>query len=1025
MTTTTTHPGAETLAAFGEGRLPPDERARLIEHIEGCDDCVAALEAVNETMATRNVVGFRRRNWWLAAAAAAVVAGVLSLTVLREREPMDRLIELVPRSARPVEARLSGAFPWAAYRGPMRAEDAQADPDRMKLIGTAGELVAAADREPSADAQQAAGVALLVIDQPMAAIARLRAAADASPNDARAWSDLTAAQYSAALRLNRAALLPEALASADRALRSDPRLPEGRFNRALILERLGLVQEARAAWDRYLEVDASSQWAAEARARLAKLGAKASASNAQKRRTFAEAETLGRWAEAMQRGDAAGAKRELEAARAAGAELVRTSGESLLSEAVRSAEMTTATLPEAHALYRRGRIAYSKRELDAARADLERAASLFGSSPMSLVARYYAASVLFDRNDVALARQALEELLREADAHPHFIALGALVRWELALCLMVDGDWSGALPLLDESRTAFARLDERNHLGFIESLLADVLLSLGRPDDAWAARTRAFALLSEQGSGDRLPVSLKAAAQMEMRRGLLTTARAVLDVAHASAIASDAIAADVLVHSAMVDAALGDGGAAARSLREGAAAAGRIRDTTTRELAEAHLELAGAAAIVKSDPRRAREMLTSAIDAYRAKSRTVFLPECYLLRARAASSAGEAAADLESGIEALEHSRIRTGAVVGTGVLNAGVALFEDAIRLSADYGDVKRAFAYAERSRAQLGGAPSSITELQQHLGTTDAAVLEIVALPEELVAICVTAGDAVMVRRPVRREALEELAARSARAAEDKQSLTQIYELVVRPFESHLARSRQLIVVADRALQSVPFAALYDETMRRYLVERMAVSMAMSAGALRQAGQPVLQQVLAVGLPSGESAAGLPESANEIAGVTALYPSAVTIAPDGATFAAFAGAAPRANVIHIAGHTERQSDDHGTALVFANGRVTWSAIASRPLPYAPIVVLAACESLQPLGNGFLAAGASDVVGTLTPIADADAHDLFQSIHEHLAAGLAPADAVRAVQVEALTRRSGAWRSIASLTRCINTKRS
>lgn len=1023
MTTTSTCPGSETLAAFGEGRLPRAQAAEVMAHIEGCDDCIAALEAVSETIATRNVVGFRKRNLWLAAAAAAVVIAVLSFVVTRDREPMHRLIALAPRSARPVEARLSGGFPWAAYRGPMRAEDVQADPQRMKLIGTAGDLVAAADRDRSARAQQIAGVALLVIDEPMPAIARLRAAVDASPNDAKAWSDLAAAQYAAALRFNRTALLPESLASTDRALRIDPRLPEALFNRALVVERLGLVQEARAAWQRYLEVDPSSPWAAEARERLSKLAATPAASNAQSMRTFAEAETLGRWAEAVQRGDETIAKRELEQARAVGETLAHTSGESLLQEAVRAIDH--ANLAEAHALYKRGRIAYSKRELDAALADLDRAAQLFGSTPMSLLARYYAASARFDRNDVAAARQQLETLLADANSHPRFIALGALVRWELALCLMVDGDWSGALPLLDASRASLVRLDERNHLGFVESLLADTLLSLGRADAAWAARTRAFALLSENGSGDRLPMSLKGAAQMEMRRGRLTTARALLDVAHASAIASDAIAADVLIHRAMADVALGDSDAATRSLREGAAAADRIRDASTRELAHAHLEVAGAAALVKADPSRAREMLTRAIAAYQAKSRTVFLPESYLLRARADASPDEATADLESGIEALEHSRIRTGGIVGTGVLNAGVALFEDAIRLSADRGDVEQAFAYAERSRAQLGSAPADLAALQQQLRSSDAAVLQIVALPQELVVICVTATDKALVRHPMRRDAIESLASRAAKSDEDKRALGELHELIVRPFEALLAHSDQLIVIADRSLQSIPFPALYDATAKRYLIERFAVSMAMSASALRPVGKSASHQLLAVGLPSGESAAGLPESASEIAGVSALYANAVTIAPERATFAAFADAAPRADVIHIAGHTERQSDDSGNALVFAKERVTWSAIAQHPLPHSPVVVLAACETLQPLGNGFLAAGARDVVGTLTPIADADARDLFQSIHRHLAAGSAAADAVRAAQIEALARQSNAWRSIESLTRCINTKRS
>jgi len=186
----TTCPDAEVLAAFAEGRLSRDEAAEVLAHIDGCDDCMATLEALNETIATRNVVVMKpRRAWWLAAA-ATVAIGIAALFVGREqRSPMTRLIELASVSARPVEARLSGGFPWASYRGPMRADNGETDPQRMHLIGTAGDIVAAADRDKSAEAQQAAGVALLVIDQPLPAIERLRAAVQASPNDAAAWSD--------------------------------------------------------------------------------------------------------------------------------------------------------------------------------------------------------------------------------------------------------------------------------------------------------------------------------------------------------------------------------------------------------------------------------------------------------------------------------------------------------------------------------------------------------------------------------------------------------------------------------------------------------------------------------------------------------------------------------------------------------------------------------------------------------------------------------------------------------------------
>ena len=314
-------PDAETLAAVAEGFISRKESAALLAHIDDCEDCMAALAAVNETIATRNVVPFARRHTWWLAAAAVLVIGVMSFVVLRdrsvlpfrERSSMARLIELAPRSARPAEARLSGGFPWAAYRGPMRADDENADPQRMRLIGTAGDIVAAADRDRSANAQQTAGVALVLIDKPIAAIDRLRIAVQKSPGDAAAWSDLAAAQYSAALDLSRPSLLPEALDSVDHALRIDSRNAEARFNRALILERLGLTQEARAAWERYLEIDSTSPWAMEARERLAKIKATPAAtqSDAQHARTFAEAETLGRWGEALQRGDAPEAERGL------------------------------------------------------------------------------------------------------------------------------------------------------------------------------------------------------------------------------------------------------------------------------------------------------------------------------------------------------------------------------------------------------------------------------------------------------------------------------------------------------------------------------------------------------------------------------------------------------------------------------------------------------------------------------------------------------------------------------------------
>jgi tetratricopeptide (TPR) repeat protein len=212
--------------------------------------------------------------WWMAAVAAAMLIAVIAFPLLRRRnDPIARLIALAPASARQVEPRLSGGFAWAPYRGPMRSTDSAADAERLKLGGAAGDAIDRAQRDGSEQAQHAAGIALVLVDQPAQAVDRLRIVAEQSPNDVHVWSDLAAARYAAAVELQRPSLLPEALAAADRALRIDPKSAEALFNRALILEHLGPAGEARKAWLRYLDVDSSSSWATEARAHLGELPA--------------------------------------------------------------------------------------------------------------------------------------------------------------------------------------------------------------------------------------------------------------------------------------------------------------------------------------------------------------------------------------------------------------------------------------------------------------------------------------------------------------------------------------------------------------------------------------------------------------------------------------------------------------------------------------------------------------------------------------------------------------------------------
>ena len=1066
------HPDAETLAAFVDGTLPRAEVADVLSHLDRCPECTRQVRAANEERAER-ARPVREAWWWTVAAAAALIA-LVALPFVRDsrRSPAERLVELAPRSLRAVEPRLTGGFAWAPYRGPARAPAGESDAAQLKLKGVAGELLERADRERSAAAQHDAGIGLALIGETSQAVTRLRAATASAPRDARAWSDLAAAQYALAVQLGRPSVYAEALASADAALRLDPRLAEALFNRALILEALGLTGDARAAWERYLAADPSSPWAAEARTRLSRLpqatgeslfrrqlplleeaaaqgdAARVNALVAQHRlqaRTWGEAEHLGQWGES-------GAPRPLAVARAVGDALARLGGERLLHDAVRAIDRDSGRplLAEAHALYRRGRIAYSRQELAEGERDLRGAAALFarGGSPMALVARYYAASARYDRNDVAGAERELETLL--AQVPPEYAALGAQVRWQLALCRMQQDDWSGALPLVREAERTFRRLGERSNAGFLQTLLADTLMSLGRPDEAWAARIESFRIAAAEGRTHRLAISLGGAARMELRAGRLDSARALLRLEQAAerTPGSEFLLTNALAREAMLATALGDAEAAVAGVREAAAVALRVEDPALRERALVDVDLARGAALLRRDPRAAHDALSRAIDGYERGGKPVMLPECHLLRARARLALHDPAGaktDLDRGLALLERQRIAYGgAVIGTGIFDAGRALFRDAIALAAEANDAAAVFAYAERSLPQVGAAPhpdplptrgergdverADVRELQQRLRGSGAVVLQVIALDRELVTVAVGEDDLLLSRQPVSRE---ELAALAARAVERHgvTTLTRLHDLIVRGVEPLVARARHIVVVADPLLEAVPFGALYDARSGRHLVERTTVSTALSASSLEAApprGRPA--SLFAVALPSGAegSPAALPRATREVAELRSLYPGAVEAG------SALAALGTPADVVHIAGHTRRRRGAGAPALLLDGAvGVSWEQIAAAPHAPRGTVVLAACDTLRradslqtfslSLGAGFVAAGAAGVVGTLAEIRDEDAYELFRTVHRELASGAGAPAAVRAAQTEALAEGGTAdWQALAVLTRHI-----
>ncbi len=1082
--TTRNCPVAELLAAFADGRLTGADAAAVVAHLDTCDDCtrdvalgMQAAEEEEELVRPAepaNILRPRRWTPWLAAAAAAAVVVLLIQAVgALRRSPVDRLVELAPRTARVVEPRLTGGFAWSPYRGLARSGGPASDPEQMKLSGAAGELVERAQQDTSAEAQHGAGVAMVLTQNADEGMARLQAAASAAPS-APIWSDLAAARYAAASDRGRAALYPQALAAADEALRLDPNLAEALFNRALIVERMGLVDEARNAWTRYLAVDPSSKWADEARAHLAELPAvnKSSRFNrdrpsieaaaargdaqtlralltehAARARAFAEAEYLGRWGEAVLQEKDADAERWLRISREIGLAIAESGNDTLLRDAVRAIDdlppSRRGEIAAAHTAYRSGRIAYSRQRLGEARTELGRAAELFGRmrSPMVLAARYYLAGVRQAQHE-AQAGAELERVLGAVDASPGYRSLRAHVRWELGRARMFDYDWTRASSILAESAQMFRDGGDRTNEAFVEVILAYCLAAEGRGDDSWTARILALRALSAEGNPARLAAAINGGMRADFLAGRPDAARALARLPQPGGEAADQLSRvhDAWRFQSMLESQSGHAAEAQQTARRAAILARGITDPSARARRLADLDVAMGAALVASDPAAAIAPLTRAIDFYGREDLPFVLPEPLLLRARCALRTGGASAaarDLEDGMEIVERHRAPTAAAAGTGILDADRALFADAIRLHLDRGDEAAAFAVAGRAH----GASIEIAALQERLAGSATAVLAIALLPEEIVTFVVTEDDLQVARRRTTIAKLAQLADASL-AETGTAAAAALYDDLLRPVDAVLSRVQSVVVIPDPRLDRVPFAALYDRQRGTHLVERVSVAIASSAASLQRGRARTGTSLVTMTLPTAGATgtAALAQAGPEVAEIGALYPRVMSIAAGQSTLSALHDALSAADIVHIAGHTERQSagGEHALLLTGHGGegleRASSRTIAATPLPHASLLVLAACETLRSpastetralsLGGAFAAAGVADVIGTLTPIGDRDARTFFRDLHRDLAPGGSASDALRAAQLAAIRKNETAWRSIALLTSRIDTAR-
>lgn len=233
----------------------------------------------------------------------------------------------------------------------------------------------------------------------------------------------------------------------------------------------------------------------------------------------------------------------------------------------------------------------------------------------------------------------------------------------------------------------------------------------------------------------------------------------------------------------------------------------------------------------------------------------------------------------------------------------------------------------------------------------------------------------------------------------------LQQVHARVWAPLQPLLQGVGRVLVVPQGPLAGVPFAALHDgqDPLGARYELALAPSVQVALNGLRRHPRPP-RQVRAFG-----SAEQLPHVQTEALRVAGRFPGGQAFVGGDATLAALLREAPQADLLHLACHAQFRSDNPMfSALHLADGALTAEAVERLALP-AATVVLSACDTALSgpdagddrvgLVRAFLVAGAARVLASLWPVDDALTEDFMQRLHAGLAAGQAPASALRAAQ--------------------------
>ncbi len=1071
-------PEPEVLAAYVDRGLSLAERARVEAHLASCPQCIALVAGVARTVeelsALRPDVAVTaeatplvtRRSIAGALAAAAAVIAVLAAPAL-VRPWLDRdsgLVSLVDSvgEQRSVLGRLTGGFPHAPLGVPSAGgqDGRAAGTDRVQL--TAGRIRESFGGRETPSQLHARGVSQLLAGRYDDAAHSLLSASREQPANAQYLSDVAAVQIERARLGLRPDDLPRALAAADRARRLDPSLKEAWFNRALAASALSLTAEAKSAWTEYLKRDSASPWATEARSRLdalakptpvsawlamegrlqqafdASTADEAVRTQTTEARHFIENTLLVNWANAVLNGDSGDA--ELDRVRVMAQAMQRVAGDSLYVDAVAAIDRAGAgvrSLALAHRDYAAAMALFNEDRFAAAAPGFVSVRGRFGDTSFATLAALHQGATEFVAGHGAEATTILNSTLATARSKGYGFA-AARSTWFLGLAAMGQSRFGDAQLAYEETLDAFTRMGDVEQAGAAHNLLAVLHDYLGQSVTAWQHRLKAFESLTVSRS-PKLRYQVLATTVPSIRADSPETALSMADAAVAAALEGgrDAQISEALAQRASLLAALNRDAEATTTMRQAREHVAKIPDAAFRNRIEGLVLSTESDLTRRSDPAASVAAATRAIELVQQRGDRLRIAQLSLRLAQANIVWGRTEAAriaLDRGLGAFNEERAASTEQRPISALDESWRLFDASIQLSLKEKNYERAFALAEAARARSVSehkkfASTSLAAVQTVLDANE-AMLALNQFDDELAVWVIKSNSVTVTMRSMSRQTTQQLIARQQheiwQAASTTAAGRDLYNEIVRPVSAQLAGASRLIVVPDPTFQDASFAAFYNASNNRFLVEDVSVRISPSAAAFATAATATSRGTIAEPLIFNGSGAGDADA------IASAYPASQRRSGPEATRERFFVDAADRRIVHVSAATSVNprypllsrlmvADEPGQR---HSGAILGSDLAQRTLPRTGLVVIDESGAASPhrgegtstLARAFMTAGVPAVVGTL-PGADENAvRDLMIGFHREMSQGMSAEQALHTVQRNAIEqngRRLGAWTAL------------